>query len=69
VSDKIVFNAEVFKVQTMPSDQSIRVTFSLPETEIPAMAMLAEARRQGIYLKVTCQTSEPESEKRILNER
>ena len=46
---EIQFPAEVQKVQTL-ADGGIRVTLDLPETEIPAMAMLAECKRQGIYL-------------------
>lgn len=45
----IVFTAEVFKIQTI-LDGGVRVTLDLPETAIPQMAMLAEARREGIPL-------------------
>jgi hypothetical protein len=49
MTSEIKFPAEVQKVQTL-ADGGIRVTLDLPETEIPAMAMLAECKRQGIYL-------------------
>lgn len=48
--EKIVFVAEVYKVQTL-IDGGVRVTLDLPETAIPQMAMLAEARRQGLVLQ------------------
>lgn len=48
----IVFEAVVQKVQTL-ADNGIRATFDLPETAIPQMAMLAEARREGLVLEVT----------------
>ena len=49
----IVFHAIVYKVQTVVTDNGIRVTFDLPETEIAQMAALAECRRQEIALVVT----------------
>lgn len=49
---EIKFQAAVYKVQTLV-DGGIRVTLDLPETEIPTMAMLAEARRDGIPLMFT----------------
>lgn len=48
--ETIVFVAEVYKVQTL-IDGGVRVTLDLPETAIPQMAMLAEARRQGLALQ------------------
>lgn len=50
----IKFQAEVYKVQTLATDNGVRVTFDLPETAIPQMAMLAECQRQKIYLDVLC---------------
>ena len=47
--ETIIFNAIVAKLQTL-ADGGIRVTLDLPETAIPEMAMLAEAKRQGIAL-------------------
>ncbi len=46
---EIVFTAAVYKVQTL-IDGGVRVTLDLPEDAIPQMAMLAEARREGIPL-------------------
>lgn len=53
---KIEFIAEVYKVQTL-TDNGVRITLDLPETAIPQMAMLAEAKRQGIVLKVTAEAA------------
>ena len=50
----IRFPAAVYKVQTLANDNTIRVTLDLPETEIAVMAQLAECKRQGIYLMVSC---------------
>lgn len=46
----ITFEAEVYKVQTL-ADHGVRITLDLPETAIPQMAMLAEAKRQGLILR------------------
>jgi hypothetical protein len=54
---EIKFPAEINKVQTL-ADGGIRVTLDLPETEIPVMAMLAECKRQGIYLRFTAKEYE-----------
>lgn len=50
---EIVFEASVNQVRTL-ADGGIRVQLDLPESAIPAMAMLAECKRQGIYLLVRC---------------
>jgi hypothetical protein len=51
MSDPVIrFQATVYKVQTMASDNGVRVTLDLPESAIPQMAMLAECKRQGIVL-------------------
>lgn len=55
--NSITFPAEVNKVQTL-ADGGVRVTFDLPETAIPQMAMLAECKRQGLYLMVSCTTEQ-----------
>jgi hypothetical protein len=47
---EIVFVGEIYKVQTL-EDYGIRITIDLPEDAIPQMAMLAEARREGIPLR------------------
>jgi hypothetical protein len=52
--EKITFPATVYKVQTLASDLGIRITLDLSEDCIPQMAMLAEAKRQGIALEFTC---------------
>lgn len=49
---EIIFSAAVYKVQTL-IDGGVRVTLDLPEDAIPQMAMLAEARREGIPLSFT----------------
>lgn len=56
-SNKIVFHAEVNKVQTL-ADGGIRVTLDLPENEIAQMAMLAECKRMGLYLVFEATTNE-----------
>ena len=48
----IRFEAIVYKVQTL-ADGGVRVTFDLPETCIPQMAMLAETKREGVPLVFT----------------
>jgi hypothetical protein len=53
MNDKIVFPAEVVRVQTM-ADGSVRVVLGLPETCIEQMALLAVCQRDGIYLEVEC---------------
>lgn len=50
---KIIFEAIVYKVSTLV-DNGVRVTLDLPESAIPVMAMLAECKRRGIVLKITC---------------
>jgi hypothetical protein len=49
---KITFPAEIIRVKTM-MDNSIRVELSMPEDCVPQMAMLAECKRQGVYLVFT----------------
>jgi hypothetical protein len=53
MKNKIVFPAEVVRVQTM-ADGSVRVVLGLPETCIDQMAELAVCQRDGIYLQVEC---------------
>lgn len=48
--DVIRFPCEVSKVQTL-ADGGIRVTLDLPETAIPAMALLVECKRRGLALE------------------
>jgi hypothetical protein len=50
MAEVIRFEAAVYKVQTIATDNGIRLTLDLPETAIPQMAMLAECRREGIPL-------------------
>lgn len=45
----IRFEAIVAKAQTL-ADGGIRITLDLPETAIPQMAMLIEAKREGVPL-------------------
>lgn len=54
---KIVFDATVYKVQTL-ADMGIRITLDLPETAIPQAAMLMETKRVGIPLKVEIRANE-----------
>lgn len=49
----IRFEAIVNNVKTLTSDNTIRVTFDLPETAIDVMAMLAQTKVDGIVLDVT----------------
>jgi hypothetical protein len=49
----IVFQGAVNQVRTL-ADGGIRVMLDLPEDAIPQMAMLAECKRQGIYLSFSC---------------
>lgn len=49
----IRFEAIVNNVKTLTSDNTIRVTFDLPETAIDVMAMLAQTKVVGIVLDVT----------------
>lgn len=57
MENSIVFHAEVNKVQTL-ADGGIRVYLDLPEDEIAQMAMLAECKRQGMYLTLEATVSE-----------
>ena len=52
--EKIEFQAEVIKVQTM-ADNAIRLTLDLPEHCTVEMAKLAECKRWGAVLNVVCE--------------
>lgn len=52
---RITFHAEIVKVQTL-ADGGIRLTLDMPESEIVQMAMLAEAKRAGLYLTFEAKT-------------
>ena len=52
MSDPIEFTAQVYKVQTLATDQGIRVTLDLSETETLTMARLAECQRFGVLLRI-----------------
>ena len=54
VKPAIEFDASVIRVQTMESG-ALRVVLDMPEDSIPQMAMLAECKRNGIYLHVRCE--------------
>ena len=56
----ITFQAVVYKVQTITTDNTVRVTLDLSEDCIPEMAMLAETRRQGIPLIFTATVEDKE---------
>lgn len=51
MEEAIEFDAAVSQVRTL-ADGGIRVVLDLPEDAIPQMAMLADCKRQGIYLHV-----------------
>ena len=61
----ITFPATVFKLQTLV-DGGVRVTLDLAEDCIPQMAMLAEARREGLSLVFTAKADDvkPDATKR-----
>ena len=52
MSDSIVFQAEIKKIQTM-ADGGIRFIFDTGEGAIKEAAMLMECKRQGVYLEIT----------------
>lgn len=51
--EPLSFWAIVYKVQTIATDNGIRVTLDLPETAIAVMAELAEYKRAGVVLNFT----------------
>ena len=53
-SEKIEFQAEVIRVQTM-ADGAIRVVLDMAEDNIMQMAQLAECKRWGAVLSVVCE--------------
>lgn len=61
----IKFQATVYKVSTLATDNGIRVTLDLPETAIPQMAMLAECRRDGIPLIFSATVDSPQKQGKI----
>jgi selenophosphate synthetase-related protein len=50
--NKIEFDAQVKKVQTMAEDNTIRATLDLSEGETVTMAKLAECARFGVVLHI-----------------
>jgi hypothetical protein len=62
MGETIRFEAAVYKVQTIATDNGIRLTLDLPETAIPQMAMLAECRREGIPLVFEAKINGPKIE-------
>lgn len=54
IGESISFPAQVAKCQTLV-DNGLRITFDLPESEIIAFAWLAQCKRDGIVLMLTCQ--------------
>lgn len=52
-AESMTFPANVYKVQTL-SDGGIRVTLDMPETEIMALAWLAQCQVQGVVLSLCC---------------
>jgi len=57
MTEAITFPAQVVKVQTL-ADSGLRLTLDLPESEIVAFAWLAQCKRDGVTLDVTCDPSE-----------
>ena len=55
---KIEFPFTVAKVQTL-ADGAPRITIDLPESCIAQMAMLAQAKLDGIYLKAVVTADDP----------
>ena len=53
----IRFTAAVYKVQTLV-DGGIRLTLDMDENAIPQMAMLAEAKKNGIPLEFIAKVDE-----------
>ena len=62
----IVFDGAVSQIRTLV-DGGIRLQLDLPEDAIPQMAMLAECKRQSIYLSFTA--TEPGSREKAGNDR
>ena len=56
-NNSLTFPANVYKVQTL-ADNGIRVTLDLPETEIVALAWLAQCQVNGAILSLHCTPSE-----------
>jgi hypothetical protein len=52
-AEPLTFPAVVAKVQTL-ADGGIRATLDLPESEIVALAWLAQCQRDGVVLSVRC---------------
>jgi len=52
VGDDVSFPAQIVKVQTL-ADGGLRFTFDAPETEVLAMAQLAELKRLGVVGTLT----------------
>ena len=66
MSDSIVFQAEIKKIQTM-ADGGIRFIFDTGEGAIKEAAMLMECKRQGVYLNVEI-TEHEKQDFEVLNE-
>ncbi len=64
MAEAITFPATVYKVQTLATDNGVRVTLDLPETAIPQMAMLAECKRDGIPLWFVATVDDPQNRKK-----
>jgi hypothetical protein len=55
--EAISFPAQVVKVQTL-ADNGLRLTLDMPESEIIAFAWLAQCKRDGVALQITCKPIE-----------
>ena len=49
-----MFHAAVRQIKTL-ADNGIVIAFDLPETEVMQAAQLMECKRQGIFLRMTCE--------------
>ena len=52
-AEALTFPAQVVKVQTL-TDSGLRLTLDMPESEIVAFAWLAQCKRAGVVLEITC---------------
>jgi hypothetical protein len=61
----IEFPAQIVKVQTMQTDNGIRLTLELPETASVIMGLLAEIQRSEWDMTVSLTITDDEARERI----
>ena len=66
MADPVTFPAQVVKVQTL-ADSGLRVTLDMPDSEIIAFAWLAQCKRDGVALDVTCNPREAPRKETTIN--